>query len=149
MAKPFNFRSTTSKPLERAYVNEGNTQAASIMAAATGGDKLKEKLAKPASAKTRSSAGGPPVKQPSSTRKDVLLQERRRQELEAKKAAEEAKAAEDAARKARQNQVSDLLNHRDNSSNPWHFSVVDESTVLGHDEAEACECSGCDRQAGR
>ena len=110
IVKPFEFKASMSKPLERTYVNEGNAQAASIMKAATGGDKLKEKLAaKTTSVKAKSSVGGPPVKQPSSTRKDVLLQERRRQELEAKKAQEEAKAKEDAERKARQNQVSKAM----------------------------------------
>lgn len=103
--KPFKFENSKSKPLERTYVNEGPQK--SLMQTATGGDKLKEKLAnKPQSARTRSTAGGPPVKQPSSTKSNVLLQQRRREELEAKKAEQERKDKEDADRKARQTQVS-------------------------------------------
>jgi len=105
IVKPWKFdlpENQKSKPLKLDYVNEGGAEAASIMKAATGGDKLKEKLAgKPQSAKPRSKMSGPPVKQPSSTRKDVLLQQRRREELEAKKAEEARKAKEDAERKAR------------------------------------------------
>ena len=97
-----------SRPLKRTYVNEGPQQ--SLMAAATGGDKLKEKLAnKPQSAKTRSSVSGAPAKQPSSTRSNVLLQQRRREELEAQKAKQEAKDKEDADRKAKQTQVSQTI----------------------------------------
>ena len=104
VARPFGFNNSKSKPLERAYVNEGGYQQ-HVINQATGGDKLKAAMATKKSTKSRSSATGPPVKQPSSTRSTALLQERRRKEIEAKKAADEKKAAEDKARIERQNQV--------------------------------------------
>lgn len=86
--------SRKSKPLERAYVNEG-TRAATAISKATGGDKLKERLAaKPPSAK-KSSATGPPAKQPSSTRAVALLQQKTRENLEQKKAEDARRAQED------------------------------------------------------
>jgi len=39
--KPFEFKNSRSRPLERTYVNEGNKQATSIMTAGTGSDKQK------------------------------------------------------------------------------------------------------------
>ena len=75
VAKPFNFKETKSKPLERAYVNEGPPDAANVISKAAGGDKLKETLMakQSAGAKSRSSGTGKPVKQPSSTRAATLL----------------------------------------------------------------------------
>ena len=81
--KPFEFKNSKTRPLERTYVNEGQPGSASALQTAAGGDKLKEKLAeKQRSVKTRSSAGKPPAKQPSSTRATALLQQRRREEFE-------------------------------------------------------------------
>ena len=98
-----NFSKPKSKPLERAYVNEGKPPVGAVVAQATGGDKLRAALA---AKSTKSMTSQGPVKQPSSTRASALQAERRRKEIEAKKAEEERKALEDAERVKKQNTVS-------------------------------------------
>ena len=97
------FSKPKSKPLERAYVNEGKPPVGAVVAQAAGGDKLRAALAAK-STKSKTSQG--PAKQPSSTRASALQAERRRSEIEAKKAENERKEKEDAERIRKQNQVS-------------------------------------------
>lgn len=102
-----NFQKTSSKGLERGYLNENSARNTMV-------DKFKSALMKKvhATATSMMDDGEKGAQNPSSTKSMTHLMMRRREELEDKRHQNEAKAQEDRERFEKQNRVSHSQTHQ-------------------------------------